>query len=95
MGSLNGTNGTSQYSVPGEAKKLFYEALLENTLISKYLPFETLELASKIHFSGDGKSSVPVNWRIAESAAALHALEATLVGILLEKRYGKKHQVWR
>ena len=85
-----GANGTvgSRYSVPEEAKLVLQEGILENPLISKYLPSDIQRIASKIHFVGKEKPTLPVNWRVAESASALHGLEAALIGLLLETKYG-------
>lgn len=44
-------------------------------------------MAKKVRFVGSDKTSLPMNWRVGESLAALHALEAALVNVLLEKRY--------
>ena len=76
-----------KYSVPKQAELVFYEGILNNPLISKYLPSGSKQIASKIHFTGKNKPTLPVNWRFAESASALHALEASLIGLLLEKKY--------
>lgn len=79
---------TQSYSVPRQAERIFHEELLENPLISKYLPAGIEDAASKIQFTGKDAPTMPVSWRLAESACALLALEASLVGLLLEKKYG-------
>jgi hypothetical protein len=91
MGSIehpNGVNGHISYSVPREAEKVFHEGILNNDLISKDLPAEVKESACKIHFTGTDRPSIPINWRFAESAAALKALEASVIGALLKRKYG-------
>jgi hypothetical protein len=92
MGSLehpNAVNGnTSSYSVPREAEKVFYEGIFSNDLITKDLPADVKETARKIQFTGTDRPSIPINWRFAESAAALTALEASVIGALLKQKYG-------
>jgi hypothetical protein len=75
------------YSVPREAQVLFQNAILENPSISKYLPEGLKSRAKKVRFVGKTKPTLPVNWRLAESASALHALEASLLSLLLEEKY--------
>lgn len=87
------TNGNADaYSVPTEAEKLFYNGLLKNPLISKYLPPEALGLAKSVTFEGNNKPSIPINWRFAESISALKAYEATLINVLLKRKYGAEPQ---
>ncbi|KAJ5387361.1 hypothetical protein N7509_009902 [Penicillium cosmopolitanum] len=74
------------YSVPSSARQVF-ERLLNNAWIKKYLPEEALEFSHQIGFSGDDEPSIPINWRFAESAAALKALEAVLVGVLMKRKH--------
>lgn len=93
-GAANGhTNGdVEQYSIPQEAKKLFYEGILQNPLVSKNLPKEALQVAENVHFEGTNKPSIPINWRFAESIAAIKGLEATLTNILIKRKYGLEPQ---
>lgn len=86
---MNGIKGpeTSSYSVPRQAERIFHDELLGNPLISKYLPSGIAGAAAKVRFTGTDDPTMPVNWRLAESASALLALEAALVGQLLEKKY--------
>ena len=83
---VNGATGP-KYSVPREAALVLQEGILDNPLISKYLPSDIKRVSAKTRFVGKEKPTLPVNWRIAESASALHALEAALIGLLLEKKY--------
>jgi hypothetical protein len=80
--------GVSSYSVPHEAEKVFYEGIFGNDLITQDLPKEVKETARKVQFTGTDLPSIPINWRFAESAAALKALEASVIGALLKKKYG-------
>ncbi len=91
----NGINDISSgmdYSVPAEASEVFKKGILFNPLISKYLPPETHWISSHTHFTGSDAPSLPVNWRLAEAASALKALEATLVNVLLKRKYGLEPQ---
>ncbi|KAJ5721572.1 uncharacterized protein N7483_009506 [Penicillium malachiteum] len=80
------SNSPSYYSVPYSARRVFQQGILENANINKYLPLEVLDFASQITFSGDAEPSIPVNWRFAESAAALKAFEATLIAALMKRK---------
>src|SRR5436305_3088434 len=91
MGNIkhpNGANGHVSYSVPREAERVFHEGVLSNDQISVDLPPEVEETARKVTFTGTDWPSIPINWRFAESAAALKALEASVIGVLLERKYG-------
>ncbi|KAH8810994.1 alpha-methylacyl-CoA racemase [Xylogone sp. PMI_703] len=81
-----------QYSVPVEAEKVFLDGILKNPLISKYLFPEFAECSELVKFEGTTKPSVPINWRLAESIAALKALEATAVNVLLKRKYSVSPQ---
>lgn len=76
------------YSVPEQTKQVFDKGILENPLVASDLPAGAVEAASKISFTGSDLPSIPINWRFAESISALHALEATLVNVLLKRKYG-------
>jgi hypothetical protein len=80
-------NGTL-YSIPEETSKVFQKAILSNPLIAKDLPPEIAQASSKIHFTGSASPSLPINFRFAEAVSALKALEASLVNILLKRKYG-------
>ncbi|KAJ9618584.1 hypothetical protein H2204_013003 [Knufia peltigerae] len=88
MGEFIEPQDQKRYSVPVEAQKLFLEQVLLNPQISKHLPEELLHAGHKVRFTGSDLPRLPVNWRVAESSAALHALVAVLVGLLVEKKYG-------
>lgn len=76
------------YSVPEQTKQVFDKGILGNPLIASDLPAGAAEAASKISFTGSDLPSIPINWRFAESISALNALEATLVNMLLKRKYG-------
>jgi hypothetical protein len=83
-----GDGGVSSYSVPHEAERVFYEGIFSNDIITQDLPKEVKETARKVQFTGTDLPSIPINWRFAVSAAALKALEASVIGALLKKKYG-------
>lgn len=76
------------YSIPKKARQVFEDGLLNNSLISSTLPKEVKECAKSVRFEGSDKPSIPINWRFAESISALKGLEATMVNVLLKKKYG-------
>lgn len=76
------------YSVPSQADLVFKQGILANPLVRKNLPEEADAAAGKITFEGSDCPSLPVNWRFAESISALKACEATILNVLLQKKYG-------
>ncbi|KAJ0363044.1 hypothetical protein COL26b_013105 [Colletotrichum chrysophilum] len=83
MGSL------ADYSVPQEAKAAFISGILENPLM-KDIPSDLKSLGHHVKFEGTSRPSIPVNWKFAESIAALKAYEATLVNRLIMKKYNSQ-----
>lgn len=77
----------NSYSVPSEAQRVYKEGILRNPLIAKDLPQEALDFGKLVRFVGSDSPSIPINWRFAESAAALKALEASLIAALLKRKY--------
>jgi hypothetical protein len=91
MGNIkhaNGANSHVSYSVPREAERVFHEGVLSNDETAVDLPPEVEETARKVTFTGTDCPSIPISWRFAESAAALKALEASVIGALLKRKYG-------
>ncbi|KIV89029.1 hypothetical protein PV10_08647 [Exophiala mesophila] len=84
MGSIG---VAESYSIPKECEKLLTTELLKNPKISKDIPNEAAQYASKISFTGSDLPSIPINWRFAESAASLKAFEACIVAALLKRKY--------
>ena len=80
-------NAAARYSVPQQADSLFRSGILRNPLIAKNLPVGAVEASKSIRFEGSDEPSLPVNWRFAESIAALKAYEATVVNLLLQKKF--------
>lgn len=83
MGSI----GLEQYSVPEEARQLLRDGILLNPLVLKHLPAGALEASRTISFEGSATPSIPINWRFAESISSLKGLEATVLNVLLKKKY--------
>ena len=77
----------SLYSIPREAQAIYKKGILKNPLIARDLPPEVHAFASSIKFVGSPSPSLPVNWRLAESAASLKALEASIINALLKRKY--------
>lgn len=84
----NGTSSNEDYSVPKETAKVLTNAILSNPLITKDLPLGITEAASHVSFTGSESPSLPVPYRFAEAVSALKALEATLLNILINQKYG-------
>ncbi|KAI1394473.1 CoA-transferase family III domain-containing protein [Hypoxylon trugodes] len=74
------------YSVPREAQDVFRNGILGNPLI-KDIPAELHSLGQRVRFEGSSKPSIPINWRFAESMAALKAFEATMLNYLITRKY--------
>jgi hypothetical protein len=83
MGSL-----APAYSVQDESSKILQDGILSNPLLS--LPSDLDPLAKNVTFTGNPSPSIPINWRFAESAAALKAFEASMLNLLITKKYGVK-----
>ncbi|KAH7086143.1 CoA-transferase family III domain-containing protein [Paraphoma chrysanthemicola] len=95
-GHANGTNGvhgkSAGYSIPEETRNVFQNGILDNPLIAQTLPSEIEEGARTVRFEGTDRPSLPINWRFAESISALKGLEASMVNVLLKKKYGVEPQ---
>ncbi|KAF5565312.1 acyl transferase carnitine dehydratase, partial [Fusarium pseudoanthophilum] len=78
----------SSYSVPFESRAILLESLVSNNLHSS-LPAEAKEFAHHVRFEGSSLPCLPINWRLAESAASLKALEAVLINVLISRKYGQ------
>jgi len=80
------------YSVPKETKRLLIEGIINNPLIAKSLPEEARQYVKNVRYVGSDAPSIPINWRFAESIASLKGLEATILNVLLVKKYGIEPQ---
>ncbi|KAI5359316.1 putative CoA-transferase family III [Septoria linicola] len=86
MGSVE---SDGSYSVPSETQKIFEKGILNNDLIPT-LPWEIKAAGKHVRFTGNDAPSIPINWRFAESAAALKAFEASMLNVLRYRKYGSK-----
>ncbi|KAF2215910.1 hypothetical protein CERZMDRAFT_34773 [Cercospora zeae-maydis SCOH1-5] len=84
MGSIG---ASEEYSVPRETQAIFEEGILNNPLIPA-LPEEARAAGKHVYFTGNDSPSIPINWRFAESAAALKGFEATMLNVLRSRKYG-------
>ncbi|KAF8151903.1 CoA-transferase family III domain-containing protein [Pholiota molesta] len=79
------------YSVPREAQNVFLNGIIFNPLHSS-APEEIKEAAQYIEYIGSSSPSIPINWRFAESIAALKGFEGAMLNVLLKKKYGIDYQ---
>lgn len=84
----NGISNNDEYAVPKETTKVFTNALLSNPLIAKDLPSNIAEAASHVSFTGSESPSLPIPYRFAEAVSSLKALEASLLNVLINRKYG-------
>lgn len=77
---------SADYSVPKEAQAVFEEGILRNPLMAS-LPPELELLSQHVRFEGSPEPLIPINWRFAESIAAVKAFEATMLNHLLTRKY--------
>lgn len=84
MGSVG-----EHYSVQRETQAIFEGGILNNPLLPS-LPPEIKEAGKLVTFVGNDLPSIPINWKFAESAAALKAFEASMLNVLRAKKYGAK-----
>ncbi|KAF3911733.1 hypothetical protein AA313_de0205210 [Arthrobotrys entomopaga] len=74
------------YSVPQEAWEVLQKGILENPLLGN-IPAELKSFTKNLHFEGNSKPSIPVNWRFAESITALKGFEALMLNLLITRKY--------
>lgn len=81
----------SKYSVPAETAKLLEEGLVQNKL-HQSAPPEIQDVYKLVEFQGSELPSIPINWRFAESIAAIKGYQASMLNVLLQKKYGIEPQ---
>lgn len=81
-----------QYSVPGEARNVLLQGILQNKNVAKHFPKEIFGYGELVKFEGNDAPSIPINWRFAESIAALKGFEGAMLSTLVERKYGVKPQ---
>ncbi|KAH9478543.1 Acetyl-coenzyme A transferase nodX [Psilocybe cubensis] len=79
------------YSVPAESLKLLHEGIIQNPLHA-FLPTEIKEASKYIEFIGTDDPSIPINWRFAESISSIKGFQASMLNVLLKKKYGVDYQ---
>ncbi|KAK5045785.1 hypothetical protein LTR84_008878 [Exophiala bonariae] len=77
---------STPYSVPDESRTLLRDGILNHRLHSS-LPPECKEFAQYVKYEGSAAPSIAINWRFAESVSSLKGLEATLINVLLGRKY--------
>ncbi len=82
-----GSVGEQHYSVPRETTSLLEKEILSNPLLPS-LPQEIQQAGKRILYTGNDRPSIPINWRFAESAAAMKGFEASMLNVLRSRKYG-------
>jgi len=82
---------TATYSVPTQASQLLKDGLVFNEL-HQSMPPEVHDVYKLVEFRGGDFPSMPINWRFAESIAAIKGFEACMLNVLLKKRFGIEPQ---
>lgn len=76
------------YSVVREAADVLKNGILNHPTTAPHLISGLDKYADFVSFEGSDNPSLPVNWRFAESIAALKGLESIYVNAILDKVYG-------
>ncbi|KAF8996236.1 CoA-transferase family III domain-containing protein [Cyathus striatus] len=79
------------YSTPVEAKKLLFHGIIKNPLHSSLL-VDVAEAAEYVIYEGNNLPNIPINWRFAESISALKGFQASMLNVLLKKKYDVDYQ---
>ena len=79
------------YSVPEEAAKVLFDGIINNPLHA-HIPNEVKEAAQHVQYVGSSEPTLPINWRFAESIAAIKGFQGSMLNVLLKKRYGLPYQ---
>ncbi|KAM0346740.1 hypothetical protein ACHAP4_011652 [Fusarium culmorum] len=78
----------AQYSVPEATQRVLDQGIFKNPRLRHNIPEGAAEVAAKsVKFLGNNQPSVPVNWRFAKSVSALKAYEASVLSLLIQKKY--------
>lgn len=76
------------YSVVRESADVLKHGILNHPITVPHLISGLDKYADSVSFEGSDNPSLPVNWRFAESIAALKGLESIYVNAILDKVYG-------
>ncbi|KAK1222563.1 hypothetical protein PQX77_014577 [Marasmius sp. AFHP31] len=79
------------YSVPKEASQLLKDGLVFNEL-HRSCPPEVQDVYRLVEYRGGDLPSIPINWRFAESIAAIKGFQACMLNVLLVKRFAIEPQ---
>lgn len=79
------------YSIPEETHRLLWNGIVLNSS-QRNLPSELGKAAEQVTFTGSSRPSIPINWRFAESIAALKGFEAAMINVLLKKRFSSDYR---
>ncbi|KAF9256351.1 CoA-transferase family III [Marasmius fiardii PR-910] len=82
---------SSNYSVTAEAAKLLEEGLIQNKL-HQSAPPEIQDVYKLVEFEGSDLPVIPINWRFAESIAAIKGYQASMLNVLLKRKFGIEPQ---
>lgn len=74
------------YSIPNEAREILQRGIINNAK-QKNLPKEIATCSESVSFEGNELPSIAINWKFAESMAALKAFEAAMINVLLGRKY--------
>lgn len=86
--SYLGDTPDKPYSVVREAADVLKNGILNHPITLPHLISGLDKYADSVSFEGSDNPSLPVNWRFAESIAALKGLESIYVNAILDKVYG-------
>ena len=78
------------YSIPRQTLSLLENGIIGNKS-QRDLPLELREAVKQVTFEGSDLPSIAINWRFAESIAALKGFEAAMINVLLKKRYDQEY----
>ncbi|KAL0574043.1 hypothetical protein V5O48_007907 [Marasmius crinis-equi] len=82
---------SSGYSVPAQAAQLLKDGLIFNKL-HRSVPPEIQDVYKLVEFRGTDSPSIPINWRFAESIAAIKGFEASMLNVVLKRKFGIEPQ---
>ncbi|KAF4989089.1 hypothetical protein FDECE_14814 [Fusarium decemcellulare] len=83
---MTSNNTHIPYSIPDESHAILEREIIRNSLHDT-LPREAEELTKFVKFEGSPYPCLPINWRFAESVAALKGFEAVLLNLLIKRKY--------
>ncbi|KAK1221351.1 hypothetical protein PQX77_015838 [Marasmius sp. AFHP31] len=82
---------TATYSIPAQASQLLRDGLVFNEL-HQSCPSEVQDVYKLVEYRGGDLPSIPINWRFAESIAAIKGFEACMLNVLLKRRFAIEPQ---